>query len=511
LQSRGRKLPASTPKPQHLWLDLFTWQFALEHAPVSLTNSTTWTWIFFLSEWTIRAVLLIVVPFRRTPSAAKGWLLLIFFEPWIGLLFYLLFGQARLARSQRKRMKRLREILAGIDARFRNHPHIFHPDVGPTLSHAVTLAEKLGHSPILGGNSVEMLPDYNGTFARLAADIDHAQHHVHLLYYIFEDDRVTAPVIEALGRAAARGVVCRVLADAIGSRPGLRTLAPRLSARGVAIHGMLPVGLVPWRYARIDLRNHRKIAVIDGRIGYTGSQNMVDPEFKLGFVYEDLVVRVTGPVVLELQQVFIADWFKETGEVLGGEAELPDPLVTGEVAAQVLPSGPAFPLQNNQRLFVALIHGARKRVVLTTPYFIPDEPLLHAMQSAALRGVEFHLVVSEHGDKAIVTLAQRSYFEELLETGVRIHLYKGNLLHAKHLSVDDAVAIVGTSNLDIRSFALNAEVMLMLYDRDLTLQLAAHEERYFASSHLLTKTEWGRRSFARKVCQNLARLLSPLL
>jgi cardiolipin synthase len=401
--------------------------------------------------------------------------------------------------------------MAHVLDRLANHPHVFHPEVGPALSQAVVLAENLGQCPILGGNAVELLVDYDGTFRRLIADIDRAVNHVHLLFYIFADDSATAPVIEALGRAAKRGVRCRVLADAIGSRSALRTLVPKLTARGVAVHGMLPVSLFPWRLARLDLRNHRKIAVIDGRVGYTGSQNLVGAGFKPGIAYEDLMVRVTGPVVLELQYLFAADWFLETNEVLNGEAEFPGPEIAGGVPAQALPSGPAFPTQNNQRVIVALVHGAGNQVVLTTPYFVPDEPLLQALQTAVLRGAEVHLVVSERGDHPLVTLAQESYYEELLEAGVRIHLYRKKFLHAKHLSVDESVALIGTSNLDIRSFVLNAEVVLMLYDPALVALLAAEQARYFADSRLLTLATWEQRSFGKKLAQNLARLLSPLL
>jgi cardiolipin synthase len=475
------------------------------------TDPTLWAWIFFLSEWAIRLAMLVVVPFRRTPAAAKGWLLLIFFEPWVGLLLYVLIGRANLPRWQREQLAKLPAAMRKVVDRLRNHPNVFHPEVGPALSQAVTLAENLGQSPILGGNDVELLADYDGTIARLVADIDRAEHHVHLLFYIFADDGATAPVIDALGRAAARGVRCRVLADAIGSRSGLRTLRPKLEALGVHIHDCLPVRLAPWKKARVDLRNHRKIAVIDGRVGYTGSQNLVCAEFKEGLRYDELMTRVTGPVVLELQYVFAADWFLETNEVLDGESEFPGPAIGGSVAAQALASGPAFPTQNNQRLIVALVHGARERVVLTTPYFIPDEPLLQAMQTAVLRGVEVHLVVSEKADQLIVSLAQESYYEELLESGVQVHRYRKNFLHAKHLSIDDAVAVIGTSNLDIRSFALNAELMLMLYDHALVTRLAAEQHRYFVNSRTLTLADWRQRPFGRKVAQNLARLLSPLL
>jgi cardiolipin synthase len=475
------------------------------------TDPTVWAWVFFLSEWAIRLVMLVVVPFRRTPAAAKGWLLLIFFEPWVGLLLYLLIGRARLPRRRRGRVAQLPRAMARVVERLANHPNVFHPEVDPALSPAVALAKRLGGSPILGGNAVELLADYDGTITRLVADIDRAENHVHLLFYIFADDRATAPVVEALGRAAKRSVRCRVLADAIGSRVGLRTLRPKLAALGVTAHALLPVSLLPWQKARLDLRNHRKIAVIDGKVGYTGSQNLVAADFKAGLAYEDLMARVTGPAVLELQYVFAADWFLETNEVLDGESEFPAPVIAGGVPAQALPSGPDFPTQNNQRLFVALVHGARQRVVLTTPYFIPDEPLLQAMQTAALRGVEVHLVVSEKGDQRVVSLAQESYHEELLEAGVRAHLYREGFLHAKHLSVDDSVAVIGTSNLDIRSFALNAEVMLLVYDCDVAARLAAEQERYFANSRLLSLAEWRRRPFRRKVAQNLARLLSPLL
>jgi cardiolipin synthase A/B len=475
------------------------------------TDPTLWAWLFFISEWAIRLAMLAVVPFRRTPAAAKGWLLLIFFEPWIGLLLYLLIGRARLTRWQREQLARLPQAMAGVVRRLTNHPNVFHPEVDRALSQAVTLAENLGGMPILGGNAVELLIDYDGIIARLVADIDRAENHVHLLFYIFADDRATAPVVEALGRAAARGVRCRVLADAIGSRAGLRTLRPKLAALGVEVREALPVRLWPWKKARLDLRNHRKIAVLDGRVGYTGSQNLVAAEFKEGVTYEELMVRVTGPVVLDLQYVFAADWFLETSEVLDGEAEFPPPEIAGGVPAQALASGPAFPTQNNQRLIVALVHGAGKRVVLTTPYFIPDEPLLQAMQTAVLRGVEVHLVVSEKEDQFFVSLAQKSYYEELLEAGVHIHLYRKNFLHAKHLSIDDSVALIGSSNLDIRSFALNAEVMLMIYDPGVVARLAAEQERYYTNSRLLTLAAWEQRSFGSKLAEHLARLLSPLL
>jgi cardiolipin synthase len=474
-------------------------------------DTTFWAWSFFVSEWIIRLIMLAIVPFRRTPAAAKGWLLLIFFEPWIGLALYLLIGRASLPRRRIEQISRLSQVMSKVLDRLAKHPNVFHPRLAPELSQAVLLAENLGQMPVLGGNAAEILVDYDAVLDRLVADIDGAEHHVHLLFYIFADDHATAPVIAALGRAARRGVRCRVLVDSVGSRSSVSTLIPKLTASGVAVHEMLPVGLFRWRSARLDLRNHRKIAVIDGRVAYTGSQNLVAADFKEGVTYEELMVRVTGPAVWDLQYIFAADWYLESDEVLDCEQVFPDLGIAGSVPIQALPSGPDFPTQNNQRLIVALIHGACRRVVITTPYFIPDEPLLQALQTAVLRGVDVHLVLSATADQVLVSLAQQSYYEELLEAGVKVHLYRQNFLHAKHLSIDDDLALIGTSNMDIRSFVLNAELVLVIYDSGVTGRLRAEQERYFSHCSLLTLEQWGRNSFGRKLAQHLARLFSPLL
>lgn len=472
---------------------------------------TSWAGLYFLSEWIVRIAMLVVVPFRRSPEAAKGWLLLIFFLPWPGLMVYLLIGRPKLPRWRREQIAKLPDALAPVTERLRTHPNIFHPILAPELNQGVRLAEALGHLPIFGGNSAVLLAEYDASIDRLVADIDAARHHVHLLFYIYADDPTAGRVTAALERAARRGVACRVLMDAVGSRLPLRMLGPRMTAAGIQVHAVLPLGVFKRSIARIDLRNHRKIAVIDGRIGYTGSQNLVASGFKQGLTFEELMVRVEGPVVLALQFVFVADWFLETDQVLENPEIFPDPVESGTLCAQVLPSGVNYPTQNNQRLFVALIHGAHKRVVITTPYFIPDEALLQALQTAVYRGVEVHLVVSKQADQFFVSRAQWSYYQELIESGVHIHLYRVRFLHAKHLSIDDDISVIGSSNMDIRSFALQAEISLILYDQEITRRLAREQERYFAGSDLLTLDACLRRPFFEKWVQHLARLLSPLL
>ena len=425
--------------------------------------SNEWFWILLISvEWAIRLAMLFYVPQKRSPAAARTWLLLIFLEPFLGLFLYMVFGRASLPRRRRELQERVCQLIRkrakALEA------HVRRPDVPPELQQAVRLAENLGDFPILGGNRVELLADYDGSIDRLVADIRAAKRHAYLLYYIFADDKTGNRVADALIEAARRGVACRVLMDSFASRRPLRTLAPRLRAAGVEVIGVLPLGFFRRKSTRIDLRNHRKIAVFDDRVAYVGSQNIVNADFKRGMVFEELVARVTGPVVRELQVVLLADRYFET-ETEAPAAEHFETLEhVGDVEAQTLPSGPGYPFENNLRLIVSLIYAAQKRVVITTPYFIPDDTLLQAMTTAAQRGVAVHLVVSAKADQLLVGLAQPSYYEELLAAGVHIHLYRKHFLHAKHMSIDDQAAVIGSTNMDIRSFALQCEVILAVYD-----------------------------------------------
>ena len=286
------------------------------------------------------------------------------------------------------------------------------PSLPPNVSPLAALAARLGDFEPLQGNRVELLTDYQGSIQRLIADIEAARRHVHLLCYIYEDDETGRRVAEALAGAAARGVKCRVLLDAVGSKRALRGLAPKMRRDGVEVTALLPAGLFRRNAARFDLRNHRKIAVIDGGIGYSGSQNICDGQFVKGFPNQELVARLAGPVVWQLQAVFLADYYQETTTVLDGMEIFPEPAQTGESIAQALPSGPGYGRENAQELLIALLYEARERAVLTTPYFVPDEPFLEGMRAAARRGVAVHLVVSEHANQRLTQLAQRSFYDE---------------------------------------------------------------------------------------------------
>ncbi len=470
-----------------------------------------WAELFVVSDWTIRIVMAGVVPFRRPPSAAMAWLLFIFAAPWIGLLAFVTLGSWTLPRARVEQYDRLREQLGTLIARMRSHPRAGRPVIKAEFAGAVLLAENLGHLPIVGGNTVELLPDYDGTIDRIVTDIDAARQHVHLQYYIYADDAVGQRVTEALSRAVARKVTCRVMIDTVGTGARtLRRLLPRLRALGIEAHESLPLSLFQRKAARFDLRNHRKIVVVDGAVAYTGSQNLVESLGEDGLWNDEMVVRLEGPVVMQLQGTFAADWYIESDTMLP-DAVFVEPAACGHVAAQVLPSGPGFPVGNYQRLLLSLLHGARSRVILTTPYFIPDEALLQALHTAVLRGARVDLIVSEHLDSRFVALAQASYYDDLLAFGVRVHRYRDRFLHAKHVTIDDEIAVIGSSNLDIRSFRLNNEVSVVCYDTGVASQLRAEAERTMAKATELVPAEWRKRALAPQLVENLARLVSPLL
>jgi cardiolipin synthase len=473
-------------------------------------DTTFLTWLLFVVNWAIRLVMLLIVPQKRSSSVAQAWLLLIFVFPIGGLILFFIFSGKGLSAKRIRRQAQFERWIAAVRRILPLNEAPFTTNVAPELEPVARLADQLGNMPVLGGNTIELLDHYNGSISRLINDIDNAVHHVHLLYYIFANDNNGTRVINALIRAQARGVQCRVLADAIASRRYLRKLLPKLRAAGVQAEAMWePFSLDG---SRIDLRNHRKIAVIDGRIGYTGSQNIVDAKYKPEIIYRELVARVTGPVVLQLQAVLLADWFSETGQRLEGADYYPlENTITGNCAAQVLPSGPSYKLENNQHVFVDLLYQARERVVITTPNFIPSEAFLYAIQTAAARGVEVHLIVSKKADQALVGMAQASYYAQLLENGVQIHRYRPKFLHAKHMSIDDKLAVIGSSNMDIRSFQLNYEINLIVYDAEVARRMRALEYEYFANAELLEPEHWERRSYAVRLFEGSARLVSPLL
>lgn len=469
----------------------------------------------------LRVAALGIIPAGRKPSTGVAWLLLVLLTPALGLVAFLFFGSARLGR---KREARLREINATIAERTAPmHARELEGPVPAYLTSAVRLNHRLASLPLSHDNHVTLLEDYAGSISAMTDAVRTAQDHVLVEFYITALDDLTRPLIDALAEAADRGVSVRLLLDHLGSRgiPGWPDLQRRLDGTAIVWHRMLPIAPTQGKFRRPDLRNHRKLLVVDGRIGFTGSQNLTEPGYnkpknhKLGREWVELMVRLRGPVVASLEAVFASDWALETGEVITVSPEpvagAPEPGELTGASCQVVPSGPGYEAENNLLLFTTLVYGATRRLSLTSPYFVPDESLLYAVTTAARRGVEVELFVSELSDQFMVGHAQNSYYEALLEAGVRIHRYPAPyILHAKHFSVDDDVVVIGSSNMDLRSFALNFEVSLMMTGADVVAGVRRVEDHYREVSKELTLEEWSQRGPGKRYVDTVMRLTAAL-
>ncbi|MET0885100.1 MAG: phospholipase D-like domain-containing protein, partial [Mycetocola sp.] len=344
---------------------------------------------------------------------------------------------------------------------------------------------------------------------------------VHVEFYIVSLDDTTAEFFAAMERAVKRGITVRLLADHVASKrvARARETFAELDRIGVAWAWMLPFMPTKGKYQRPDLRNHRKLVVVDGHVAYLGSQNLIDRSYNSpkniarGLKWQELVVRVSGPVVASVNAVFLSDWLIETGELVDYD-HVPASAVSaprGRLLCQVVPSGPGYDTENNLRLFLSLLYGATERVIITSPYFVPDEAMVYAITTACQRGLEVQLFVSEIGDQGLVYHAQRSYYDVLLEAGVRIFLYpEPYILHSKHVSVDDDIAVIGSSNMDIRSFSLNMEVSLLVRGRSFVTAMRRVEQAYRDAGRELTLEEWRREPRTATILDGLARLTSAL-
>lgn len=468
-----------------------------------------WSTVYLAIEWVIRLTMLAIVPQQRSPAAARTWLLLIFLLPIPGLVLYGIIGRVYLPRRRIEMQRRASEVIRLAQERL--SASFIAIDLPEPAAMVSSLTVALGDFRPFAGNAVELITAYEDGIGRLVDDIESARYEAHLLTYIFAPDAIGARVSDALLHAARRGVTCRLVVDAVGSSRGLKQFSHAWRAAGIEVHAALPMGSLRRRGSRFDLRNHRKIAVIDGSVGYIGSQNIADPNFIPDYPNEELVVRMTGPAVAQLQALFASDFYFESGRALDAPVSFPKLGAAGSSVVQLLPSGPAYGRENAKELMVTLAYAARARIVVTTPYLIPDESFLQALGVAARRGVDVRIVVSLHANQRLAQLAQQSYYEALLDAGVGIYLYRPRFLHAKHMSVDDNVAMIGSVNADIRSFSLNAEASLLVYDRAIVARLRGIQERYFAESDRLSAKVWAARPVTARMAQNVARLADSFL
>lgn len=483
-----------------------------------MTIDTAPIWLKFLPVLHVLvlvAVSLRIFSRRTAHGTAIAWLLLIVVLPGVGALMYLLIGERRLGRVWMQRATRLRPQMlewAGSIPGSRIALPSRLSTGGESVSRLVHSAVGL---PPMGGHRLQLLTDSGSIMRAMIADIDAARASIHMEFYIWNAGGFVDDLIEALVRAAGRGVACTTLMDSLGSRPFFKSEATRrLRSAGVSVVEVLPVNPLRALFVRFDLRDHRKIAVIDRRIAYTGSMNIADPRFFKQDAgvgeWVDAMARIEGPAAWVLEAVSLSLTALQTGSDF---APLPPPDLppAGNGHVQIFPSGPQTSRVRIDALLLAAIYAARREIVLTTPYFVPGEALLTALRSAALRGVHVVLIVPEKIDSRLVRYASEAYHEDLLEVGVTILRFRDGLLHTKSVVVDEEFTVFGTVNLDLRSFELNFELSLIAFDHEFSSATRALQYAYEARSRALRLDEWRARPRSRRLLENAVQMMSPLL
>jgi len=497
---------------------------AQPQAIISLFAEVPLFWVpdlIYIADIIIRIGLsLHIIGRRRPPSVTMAWLLVVLILPFVGALIYLLIGENRLGDRRARRAAAIHDHYHRWQTSLRERAgEADWSDKPAALKPLSRQVQNVVGFPILPGNDLVLLTDYPSIFESLINDIDAARDSCHLQFYIWFEGGFVDEVAAALIRARQRGVMCRILADAVGSKPFLRgKKATQLRQAGVEIVTLLPVSLFRMFYRRVDLRNHRKIVVIDNEIAYTGSQNMVDPRyFKQGRgvgQWIDVMIRLQGPAVEAMNGTFFEDWHIETGtgrEVIEQSSNMLLPAEQGEIPVQVVPSGPGFRPQAIHQLLLTMLYSARRELTITTPYFVPDESIKMALLSAVQRGVAVTIIVPALVDSMLVRHASRAVFDELLAAGVTIAQFHGGLLHTKSIVVDREFCSVGSVNLDMRSFWLNFEISLFVYGSGFTAQFRSLNAGYLEQSELLDLDAWQSYPKRRRFLENVTRLLGPLL
>lgn len=454
---------------------------------------------------------------HRDPASRIAWIIVVLSLPAVGILAYLLLGETNIGRSRIKRMRKVLSLLPDVaDAPGAEGANL-QVKVPQIEEHLFKVGQSINGFKPVGGNRAQLLQDSNSSIDSIVADIDAAQDHVHLLFYIWLPDNNGLKIVEALKRASARGVTCRAMADDMGSRVMIKSEHwQAMRDGGIQLASALPIGnplMRPFK-GRIDLRNHRKIVVIDNWITYCGSQNCADPEFLVKAKYApwvDVMMRFEGPIARQNQYLFAGDWIGHVDEDISSLLQEPIPETQPGFPAQVIGTGPTVRHSAMPETFVSLMYSARQKLVISTPYYVPDDPMLAALCACASRGVAATIIFPARNDSWIVGAASRSYYDDLLAAGVRIFEYTGGLLHAKTLTVDGETTLVGSANMDRRSFDLNYENNILFFDKALTADMRQRQESYISKANPVTMEMVNSWPWYHRLWNNAIAMLGPVL
>lgn len=472
---------------------------------------------------TIHFLLLLLISLRvlarhdLTSSARLAWLVILFILPYIGVVIYWMFGEIHLGRHFEREHKQIITDLHSCSPEVLGSDAALAKAIQPAYQAAFAYSATITGFHTTLGNRAELMRDAATTRARMIADFDAATDHIHVLYYIWLIDRTGIDIAQALMRAAKRGVTCRAMVDGMGSRKmvGSKIWQGMIDA-GVQVSVALPINnlLKTILFSRIDLRNHRKITVIDGKIGYCGSHNCADPEFRVKPKYApwvDIMLRIEGPVVAQNQMLFASDWLMENPDTPVDSFCYAAQAQSNGFAAQVFADGPTQQRGATPQFLGTLISQAQQTLIISTPYFVPDYSLVSVLCATAYRGVKVTMIFPKKNDSFIVAATSRSYYWQLLEAGVKIYEYKPGLLHAKTLTVDGEISLIGSTNLDLRSFDLNYENNIVFSDKALTADIVERQYQYIADSDEVLRQHVEDWALSYKIWNNIVATMGPVL
>jgi cardiolipin synthase len=482
--------------------------------------------LIFVLHWAVvLGVALRVISKRRSQGVSLAWLAVLAWIPILGVVLYILVGESWLSRKRARRMQILEDAARARFESLEPYAATEDPQARPFLAPLNRLARATSPIPALTGNAVELLDDADAFFPVLLDEIAKAEKTISLMFYIYAPGGRVDLVTTALIAAARRGVHVRLLADAVGSGRFFDSdWLGDLQAAGVEVRAALPVRLARAWVARVDLRNHRKLAVFDGVTALTGSMNLADPKvFKQPRTpshpsgnrhvgpWVDIMARVRGPAVTALDLLFALDWCAESPDDTLAAERPAQPTSEGMSPIQIISSGPGDNPDDLRRVLLQSMYSAREELVISTPYFVPDDTMLTALITAAKRGVKTMLIVPEKVDSVMVRHASRSYFDDLLAAGVDVRLFQNGLLHSKTAVIDRRLVLLGSANMDRRSLWINFELSLFVHDEEIAEQMRYIQQRYLANSRCLTEGGWDERGFVSRMVDNAAQLLAPIL
>lgn len=475
--------------------------------------------ISFLAYWLIIVATTLRIVIKKQPtSAVVAWLLLIYILPIVGVILYFLLGEVHLGQKRIKRAVMLKPQINAFTQKLSAYPEIFTHKVSQVARPLFQLCQHQTGLGAISGNDITLYFTPDSIFDAIIQDIHQAQSNIEMVFYIWNQGGRADEIEQALIEASRRGIKCRIMLDSAGSRHYLRSEAVKhLRAQGVDVIEVLKVNLLRFMFRRLDLRQHRKMVIIDNHVSYTGSMNIVDPRFfkqdKAVGEWVDIMIRMVGPITTLMSSIYASDWELETGHRL----ELPQVLdfaTPPEEAGhtmQLISSGPGYSENLIHQALLSAIYAAQKQIIFTTPYLVPSDDLLNAICTAAQRGVEIIIIVPKKNDSIMVQWASRAFFTVLLDAKVTIYEFNNNLLHTKSVLVDEQLSFVGTVNLDMRSLWLNFEITALIDDKQFSIDLKRLLDTYRVDSNIVDADLWASRPVWQRLVERLFYFFAPLL